>query len=171
MAHMFYANMGGFVLLYRRKPVTSPAVSEKRDAQPASARIEEAIKNDQGTDKEDPISSYSRDEFARYYLTASVLRKSIEEGLLPTKAVPEDEISDRSKSDWFAKLLVVLQLVDFFVGVIARVAEGLPVPPLEVAVSAFAVCSIDTCAFLFKKPKDVATTITLATYDEIPKRL
>ena len=66
---------------------------------------------------------------------------------------------------------MVLQLIDFYVNVVARAVEGLPIAPLEVAVSAYGVCSIMLYMFTLSKPQDVETTIPLATYDEIPKRL
>ena len=101
----------------------------------------------------------------KYHLNAKLLIAAIQAGLVSHKAVPEDEIEDRSKSDWLAKLLVVFQLCQFFVGVLARLVEHLPVTPLEVAVSAFAVCSLGAYFFLFSKPKNARTTVPLRIYN------
>ena len=242
MTHMFYANMGGFVLRYRRddgktKKKREPAAgSPNRNNQPTGAdarRDEKALAPDESrtskefpatdnaisqeesetsavsheitdtslahADKREPpslqfvsndpssgvITNASPDiekgnrrgsligvgddeqiHYDRYYLNAAVLRTAIKHGYLSARAIPVDVINDRSKLDWFARLITVLQLVDFFTNVIARAIEGLPISPAEVAVAAFAVCSVVAYAIIFCKPKDVATPIILHTYEE-----
>ena len=104
----------------------------------------------------------------RYHLNAKILRRAIEERILDPRAWPKEDINGRSRSDSFAKALALLQLVGFFTGIIARVAEELPVTQLEVSTSAFALCCIIPYAFIFNKPKDVETPVVLATCDEVP---
>jgi hypothetical protein len=103
-------------------------------------------------------------DYQRYTITAAVLREAIEERALPQDA-PENEINDRSKSDWMAKIIVILQLADFFITAIVRAAEQLPVSSLEAFVCAFAVCSILVYGFLLFKPKNPNTPYILAVYE------
>ena len=111
------------------------------------------------------------DGYCRYHLTAAVVRVAIENGLLPAQAVPEQEISDRAKTDWFAKLIVILQLISFFSIVLARVSQDLPICPLEVATSAFAVCSVVTYVFLYYKPQGAYAPLYLGIYDKVPQEI
>lgn len=59
----------------------------------------------------------------------------------------------------------MLQLIGFFVAILGRLIYGLPITPLEVATSAFAICSLGAWMFLIFKPKDASTPVVLATYD------
>ena len=115
--------------------------------------------------------TYSQQAYQSYHINAVVLEYAIKHGHLSARAVPKNEIEDRSKFDWFARLIIILQLTQFFINVMARAIEDLPIAPAEVAVSAFAVCSMTAYAIIWAKPKDATTTIVLRTYEaeEVPK--
>ena len=71
--------------------------------------------------------------------------------IMPTEA----EIEDRGKSDWFAKLLVLLQTTWFVMQCIARVREHLPITHLEIVTLAYAVMNFLTYIFWWYKPLNV----------------
>lgn len=195
LSHFFFANMGGFVLLHRPPGTLSsvkithqpPITTASTDAQATGIELTEVNKEERpgtngGSDQQrgrgmqlasstaagEPAGDVLDDnnDYYRYHLNARVLRYAVEDGLLSAQAVPEEDISDRSKFDWFARSIAMLQLTHFFVNVIARAAERLPIAPTEVAVAAFAACSIVAYGFWFCKPKDATTPIVLRTYEE-----
>ena len=185
LAHMFFANMGGFVLLYKgsdTKSAKSTHNGTQRSAEPQKDQTSavSATQKSSGLEKGSDRSSVSliglddeglpMTKYHRYHLNAAALVAAIKHGLLSARAIPENEISDRSKYDWLARLIIILQLVNFFIDVVARGAEGLLVSPTEVAVSAFAVSALVAYGLQFEKPKDASTTITLKVYeqDEVP---
>ena len=130
------------------------------------------ISSKQQQSKQPPdVVNLALDSYQRYHLTAAVLRVAIERRFLPSQAVPEDEICDRAKTDWFTKILATVQLISFYCIVIARVSQDLPVTALEVATSAFAICSVITYAFLYHKPQNAFAPIYLRVFDEIPKEI
>ncbi|KAI1418369.1 hypothetical protein F5Y13DRAFT_149042 [Hypoxylon sp. FL1857] len=69
--------------------------------------------------------------------------------------ITEDEIKDKSKSDFFMKFIAIGQLAWFIVQAVARGARGLEISQLEIAVLAYAACSIITFFLCLSKPKDV----------------
>lgn len=70
---------------------------------------------------------------------------------LPT----EDEIQDRSKSDWLAKTLVILQTCWFVTQCIARRVEHLPITELEVITLAYAAMNLAIFMAWWNKPHNV----------------
>ena len=184
LCHMFYANMGGFFLLYRppgassaeRKSTTQSLMN---DSDEAKADLSVRLENEPEPPGHDPSRAEKGSnrlrglndvvpsiDYHRYHLKAAVLRTAIENDLLSPRAVPKGEITDCSKFDWFARLIAIIQLVQSSVTIIARAAEHLSVSPAEVAVAASGVCSIISYALLYPKPKDATTTIVSRTYEE-----
>lgn len=74
-------------------------------------------------------------------------------GLILTK----DDISDRSKADWFPIVLSILQISWLILPVAIRVAAG--PTQLETATVAFSIFAVATFAANFWKPKDVSQPI------------
>ena len=105
---------------------------------------EEMNNNDQGI---------SQDDEPLHPLQASDLAdcNPYESFIMPTKT----EIEDRGKSDWFAKLLVLLQTTWFVMQCIARVREHLPITHLEIVTLAYAVMNFTTYIFWWYKPLNV----------------
>ncbi|KAI1087805.1 hypothetical protein F5B19DRAFT_486433 [Rostrohypoxylon terebratum] len=77
--------------------------------------------------------------------------------------ITEEEIKDRSKSDFFMKCITIGQLTWFIIQIIARGARGLAIPQIEIAVLAYAACTGFTFLLCLSKPKDVQVpTLLLA---------
>jgi hypothetical protein len=70
---------------------------------------------------------------------------------LPT----EEEIQDRSKSDWLAKTIVLLQTLWFVTQCIARSIERLPTTELEVVTLAYTTINVGMFIAWFDKPRNV----------------
>lgn len=128
LAHMFFANMGGFAIRSNTK-------RRAGDIDHLTAKSLLQLMRLQG----------------RY----------IEGDSLPN----QEDIQDRSKSDFFAKSLIVLQVSWFIVNCIARLASGLPTTQLEMSVFGTATCSLFTYAILFEKPYSVKSVTILLSFD------
>jgi hypothetical protein len=70
-------------------------------------------------------------------------------------ALREADIQDRSKADWLAKGISILQITWLIVNVFVRALTGLPVTQLEISAFAFAVMAIGIYIANWWKPKDV----------------
>lgn len=84
-------------------------------------------------------------------------------GLLPS--LPQRMIKDKSKANTFAKLLVCVQGVWFFVQSIARLSEDLPLPLLELCTLVHVACVLVMYLFWVHKPYNVE----YPTYISIPE--
>lgn len=73
----------------------------------------------------------------------------------------ERYISDKSKTDAFARWLAILQCLWLLLELIARKAESLPSSQIEIATMAFACCSILTYLAVQNKPKDVDVALDI----------
>jgi hypothetical protein len=78
----------------------------------------------------------------------------------------EEEIQDRSKTDWLAKTLVLLQTGWFFVQCIARRAAHLPLSELEVITLAYTIMSVGTYIAWWNKPRNVDRPIRVFMSNE-----
>lgn len=159
LTHMFYANMGGFVVQYKRVDDATDT-SEDKNAGPAITAVPTHTVEDH-----DPADYYV------FHLNSVVLYQAIQEGLLDSAApVTREVIEDQSKSHWISKALVILQLVQFFITIFARLAQSITISQLEVAVAGFALCSIISYACLLYKPKSVVSVVTLRVHETLPAR-
>ena len=127
LAHMFYANAGGFALLHR-PPASSEPSKESSLPQPGSSvsispPVQELKQTERDAEKDLPAPVKLRGlenelivavDYWRYHLNAQALRECIERGLLSARAVPEDDIKDSSSYDGFTRLIILLQLTQFF---------------------------------------------------------
>jgi hypothetical protein len=66
--------------------------------------------------------------------------------------VSEEEIMDKSKTDYLSKAVAVVQIAQLLLSIIVRRARNLAVSQLEVLTLAFAVCGILTYAAYWYKP-------------------
>ena len=69
------------------------------------------------------------------------------------------EIQDRSKSDWIAKSLVLVQITWFIAQCIGRRAQHLPLTELEVVTLAYTVVNVVIYAVWWEKPYHVAEPV------------
>ncbi|KAG2068119.1 hypothetical protein BDR04DRAFT_1129340 [Suillus decipiens] len=69
--------------------------------------------------------------------------------------ITEADIQDRSKGDVLSKYVAILQLVWFFIQVIARYAQNLPVTPLEIDTLGVTTLACISYGSWLKKLKDV----------------
>ncbi|KAF7296808.1 hypothetical protein MIND_00911800 [Mycena indigotica] len=83
-----------------------------------------------------------------------------DEGVLDAiRAVPEEDIQDKSNGDVFSKGAALLQGLWFIAQGIARAIQHLPLAELEIATLAFAVISSFIWALWWRKPLDVGAPI------------
>ncbi|KAK4200737.1 hypothetical protein QBC40DRAFT_173105 [Triangularia verruculosa] len=75
--------------------------------------------------------------------------------------VSEDDIKDKGKSDDFAKLFAVLQILQLVLSVIVRHFRGLPFAQLETLTLAIAVCGVATWIAFWYKPRAISVPIKL----------
>lgn len=88
---------------------------------------------------------------------------------LPT--ITYDEIWDKSKADWFAKGITLLQTGWIIIQSIARVVDGLSISPLEIFTFAFIASTTMSYFFWWNKPHDVKTPTILNCEFSIAKIL
>nr|OQO22422.1 hypothetical protein B0A51_13240 [Rachicladosporium sp. CCFEE 5018] len=94
----------------------------------------------------------------------------------PASVLPQllsdDEIADRSKSDFFTKTVVVFQICYFCITLFTRWTKQLPVTPLEVATIAYTTCSIFTYSLYLYKPQGATIVAMVAHCDtKLPEPL
>lgn len=186
---MLFANMGGFVLQYQRSdpsksdhistptrntgsdeivvdhPLAQSDGSVARDTSNAPNRPDdnaEYKREGSNPDMTEKAANYM-DTFEIWHLTASSLRDAIQHGHLSPEAVPVEDIQDKSKSDIFTKMLAVIQICYFVLGVLFRAGQKLSISQLELGVAGYVACSVVTYCFVFSKPKSVATPIVLGS--------
>lgn len=93
----------------------------------------------------------------RLTLTPSGLLVLAKLGILPNEN--PDVISDKSKADYVAKVLVCIQAGWFLVQCIARLIQKLPLTLLELHVLAHVLCAFAMYLLWIEKPYDVGTPI------------
>ncbi|KAJ7151294.1 hypothetical protein C8R43DRAFT_1067483 [Mycena crocata] len=84
------------------------------------------------------------------------------------RAVDEEDIKDKSKSDALSKGVALVQGLWFTTQCIARVHQHLPVSELEVTTLAFAIVNIFIYAMWWGKPLDVQRPILVGPQQEVP---
>ncbi|KAL9094376.1 MAG: hypothetical protein Q9165_003226 [Trypethelium subeluteriae] len=67
----------------------------------------------------------------------------------------EDEIEDRSKSDFLVEAIAIVQLLWFCIQLLGRVVKNLAITQFEIFTFAFATCSSLTYLLQLQKPKDI----------------
>jgi hypothetical protein len=97
--------------------------------------------------------STTSDEVPIHPLTKKDVITMVQSGLLhlPT----EEEIQDKSKSDWLAKTVVIIQTLWFITQCIARTIQGLPTTELEILTLAYATLSFGIYVAWWNKPRNV----------------
>ncbi|KAI2466417.1 hypothetical protein F4781DRAFT_424060 [Annulohypoxylon bovei var. microspora] len=85
--------------------------------------------------------------------------------------ITEEEIKDKSKSDFFIKTITIGQLLWFIIQAITRGIRGLAISQLEIAVLAYAACAIITFFLCLSKPKDVRVPTMLLVKESTEPQL
>ncbi|KAG6831450.1 hypothetical protein H0H87_005122 [Tephrocybe sp. NHM501043] len=67
----------------------------------------------------------------------------------------KEEIDDRSKGDWIAKGLALIQTTYFLVQCVTRAAQRLPITELELITFAYTILNVYVYAMWWKKPQNV----------------
>ncbi|OCK90884.1 uncharacterized protein K441DRAFT_665639, partial [Cenococcum geophilum 1.58] len=104
---------------------------------------------------EDTERSDTRKTIPLVLLGETILEMRRREYIKPLPDITYDELSDKSKGNVFAKTIAISQVSWNTVQIVARVAKGLTVTQLELAVTAFSFCAIITYLLLLKKPQGV----------------
>ena len=82
-------------------------------------------------------------------------------GRLNPPPISKDELNSRSKTDWIAKLITILQAGWFVIQVIFRAAEHLDITSLEFLTASFVLCTIMTYGFCFLVPQNVGYPVII----------
>ncbi|KAH8691557.1 hypothetical protein BGW36DRAFT_304654 [Talaromyces proteolyticus] len=106
---------------------------------------------------------YYRDAESGFPLTALQLAREMDG--FRNQCISGDEIDDRSKQDWFAKIVAVLQFLQLALSLIVRADRSLDFSQLETVTLGFAVCGVVTYILYLPKPQNVQTPIFLAPGD------
>ncbi|PON25741.1 hypothetical protein TGAM01_v205178 [Trichoderma gamsii] len=90
----------------------------------------------------------------RFLVTAQQLAKM--EGLsYASPEVTEEDIKDKSKQDWLAKLIAALQILQLIFSIITRHIQRLQFSQLETVTLSFAICGVLIYCAYFYKPQNI----------------
>jgi hypothetical protein len=107
---------------------------------------------------------YYEGKYSKFPLTALQMAKDPARFERPT--ITEEEIRDRSKQDWFAKVVAALQFLQLALSLIVRTQQGLAFSQLETITLGFAVCGVFIYLIYLYKPQKVETRTTLTGRSE-----
>ncbi|KAM6484149.1 hypothetical protein HDV62DRAFT_357541 [Trichoderma sp. SZMC 28011] len=144
LRHSYYANMGGFAIQLRGKPIGEVPVSFRPYAFDYFGFR--------------PFQPYHNP----YYLNGRgilALRQGEHISKLPN--IKEEEIRDKSKGDALVKIIALGQILWSIIQIIARAVRDLPVSPLEVAVVAYASCAVIIYVAYWNKPQRIGFAHTI----------
>ena len=140
LTHSYYANMGGLRL---------------------------------GVSGDAPVCKLWASEFSTIALTTrqfAYLRKTASPAIQATPDISEEEIKDKSKTDYFAKSIAVAQIFWLILSLIGRAARHLAISQLEILTTAFAACAIVTYCFAWNKPQSVDTATNILATEPLDAR-
>ena len=151
LSHSFFANMGGFVAIPQDR-VEFPTTMSSGGPTDGPSEAQEGPHEKQ---LEDTERSDIRKTIPLALLGETMLEMREKEYIKSLPDISHDELSDKSKGNVFAKTIAISQVSWNTVQIVARVAKGLTVTQLELAVTAFSFCAIITYLLLLKKPQGV----------------
>lgn len=82
--------------------------------------------------------------------------------------IRSNELDDKCKGDWVAKLLVLSQIIWFFVQCVGRVLQRLPLSELEIITFAYTLMNLIIYAVWWEKPYQVSEPVRV--YEHLPAR-
>ncbi|EHK19811.1 uncharacterized protein TRIVIDRAFT_203391 [Trichoderma virens Gv29-8] len=75
--------------------------------------------------------------------------------------ITEEDIKDKSKQDWLAKLFAALQILQLILSIITRHIQGVHFSQLETVTLSFAICGVLIYCTYFYKPQNIERAIEL----------
>ncbi|KAK8093513.1 hypothetical protein PG997_000198 [Apiospora hydei] len=90
----------------------------------------------------------------RFPLTALQIAEN-KSGLFNNPEMTENDIQERSKQDWFVKVIATLQFLQLALSLIVRTSQGIAFSQLETITVGFAVCGAIVYLLYFYKPQGV----------------
>ena len=151
LSHSFFANMGGFVAIPQDRVKFPTTVSSGGPTDgPSEAQEGPHEKQPEYTERSD-----IRKTIPLVLLGETMLEMREKEYIKSLPDISHDELSDKSKGNVFAKTIAISQVSWNTVQIVARIAKGLTVTQLELAVTAFSFCAVITYLLLLKKPQGV----------------
>ncbi|KAJ3562108.1 hypothetical protein NP233_g9782 [Leucocoprinus birnbaumii] len=158
LTHGFLLEMQGMIFLKDGQPLSRPVTSQSRSHISSLRRHgqnEEATKLQKLCDLEELRSSFHPGVFLHLAQLSG-----------PINIPSEDEINDKSKSDFFSKLIVVTQTTWFIVQCMTRWLQNLPVTELEVITLAFAFLNFVTYTLWWNKPQNLRVAFPVCEASE-----
>ena len=101
------------------------------------------------------------DPTTRTMYPPDVIVRLMQEEVIETPILEEQDIDDRSKADWLTKTIALVQITWFLTQLLARAIQKLPVSTLELYTLSIVICSIFTYAYNWHKPFDVQRPVVL----------
>ncbi|KAL7933303.1 hypothetical protein V8C35DRAFT_327997 [Trichoderma chlorosporum] len=84
-----------------------------------------------------------------------------EDSTYATPEVTKEDIADKSKQDWLAKLFAAIQIMQLILSIITRHIQGVHFSQLETVTLSFAICGVLIYCTYFHKPQRVDRAIEL----------
>lgn len=81
--------------------------------------------------------------------------------LLSSESFSAEYIADKSKADWFTRIIASLQIIWFLTQIVGRVASDLTITPLELFTLGYVGCALGMYYFWRHKPFDLQVPITV----------
>ncbi|KAM0246089.1 hypothetical protein ACHAQJ_010341 [Trichoderma viride] len=78
-----------------------------------------------------------------------------------------EDIKDKSKQDWLAKLFAALQILQLILSIITRHMQGVEFSQLETVTLSFAICGVLIYCTYFHKPQNIERAIELKNYTPV----
>jgi len=88
-------------------------------------------------------------------LTEARLESLLERGFVDLPEIEEEEILDKSKGDWVAKTIAVIQLLWFAAQLVARYVKGWATTELEILTLSTAIMTVGMHICWWDKPLDI----------------
>jgi hypothetical protein len=82
--------------------------------------------------------------------------------------IKKEDIEDKSKQDWLAKLFAALQILQLIFSIITRHIQGVHFSQLETVTLSFAICGVLIYCTYFHKPQKIEQAIELKNYTPVP---
>lgn len=95
------------------------------------------------------------------------VERLIQQSPTPVELPTEEDIRDKSKSNWISNVVVTFQVTWFLAQLMGRAAQHLPTSRLELFTAGLVICAIATHIAWWSKPQDVEKLCILGnTYSE-----